>query len=310
MNTIVTPPAAQTVALQQHPLLLGFAWLAMLLLSRLPQIILKEFFAIGIPDTGLFLGTALMALVLLAFTYLWPMLQPLRGYLLVMAVTALLIGPLDSFLRNSGLWATWFGPERGWAIRFFGERLRPLIEAGVMLLVLIGMGSKCQDFFLTVGNLYAPAMGWRLPWLGNSWLWIGPLFTALLASFLFFGMAGLTNTPLATLPRVIPWLLAILLFAGMNAFGEEFLYRAAPLSQLRSVVGPDQAIWLTALWFGLGHYYGGIPSGAVGTAMAGGIALFFGKAMSETRGIVLPTLLHMLIDVAIFSFFALSAAGQ
>lgn len=309
MNTYFTPLAAPALATNQRSLLLGFAWLAMLLLSRLPQIVLKEFFAIGIPETWLFPGTALLAILLLALTFAWPVLQPLRSYLLIMALTVLLIGPLDGWLRHSSLWASWFGTEHGWATRFFGERLPLVIEAGVLMLVLFGMGIKRQEFFLMVGNLSAPAVGWQLPWLGNSWLWIGTLFSGLLAVFFFLGMVALTNTPLATLPRVIPWLPVVLLFAGMNAFGEEFLYRAAPLSQLRSVVGQDQAIWLTALWFGLGHYYGGMPSGVVGTLMAGGIALLFGKAMNETRGLLLPTLMHMVIDVVIFSFFALGAVG-
>src|SRR5690606_17035906 len=103
------------------------------------------------------------------------------------------------------------------------------------------------------------------------------------------------------------WLPAVLLFAAINAFGEEFVYRAAPLSQLWPLVGERQAIWLTAVWFGLGHYTGGIPSGAVGVLMAGGFALILGKAMVETRGLLLPTLMHMLTDVAIYIFLALAA---
>jgi hypothetical protein len=53
----------------------------------------------------------------------------------------------------------------------------------------------------------------------------------------------------------------------MNAFGEEIAYRAAPLSQLCQIVGKSQAIWMTALWFGLGHYYGGIDFGIMGAAI-------------------------------------------
>jgi membrane protease YdiL (CAAX protease family) len=103
---------------------------------------------------------------------------------------------------------------------------------------------------------------------------------------------------------------AVLLFASMNAFGEEVLYRAAPLAHLWTIVGKNQAIWLTALWFGLGHYYGGIPSGAMGTLLTGLIAVLFGKAMLETHGIVLPTLMHLLGDLVIYLFVALAAAGK
>lgn len=67
--------------------------------------------------------------------------------------------------------------------------------------------------------------------------------------------------------------------------------------------------WLTAVWFGLGHYDGGIPSGPIGVLFAGGIALLYGKAMVETRGIVLPTAMHMLTDVAIYLFLAQAAVS-
>lgn len=289
-----------------HSLLSGFAWTALLLMSRLPQIILKELFAIETSFVWTWLG---VAAALLAITYLWPTLQPLRGYLVIMAVTALVTGPFDTLLRTSSPWITWFSQARGWAISFLGERLPLVFEAILLVIVLVGMGMSRRDFFLALGNLRAPAVGLRLPRLGNPWLLVGPFWSLLLTLFFFFGTAAMTGTPLSSLPGVLPWLPVILLFAVLNAFGEEFVYRAAPLSQLGEVVGPRQAIWLTAVWFGLGHFYGGIPNGPVGALLAGGIALLYGKAMTETRGIVLPTLMHMLTDVAIYIFLALAAVG-
>ena len=53
---------------------------------------------------------------------------------------------------------------------------------------------------------------------------------------------------------MVSWLPLILLSAALNAFGEEGMFRAAPLSALLPVVGPRHALWLTAIWFGLGHY--------------------------------------------------------
>ncbi|MEZ4869440.1 MAG: CPBP family intramembrane glutamic endopeptidase [Caldilineaceae bacterium] len=286
--------------------LVGFAWVAMLLMSRLPQIVLNEFFAIETSFVWIWLGVALL---LLAATYLWSTLKPLRGYLLIMAVMALITGPLDGLLRHSARWAAWFDPQRGWAISFLGERLPLVIEAWILMVVLAGRGMPRQHFFLAVGDLRAAATGLRLPGLGRRWLLIGPCWALLLTLLFFFGTAAMTGAHLGELPRVLPWLPAILLFALMNAFGEEFVYRAAPLSQLAPVVGKNQAIWLTAVWFGLGHFYGGIPSGPIGALLAGGIALLYGKAMLETRGILLPTVMHMLTDVAIYIFLASAAMG-
>jgi len=300
MNTFTLP--AQTI---DRPWLAGFAWGAMLLMSRLPQIVLKELFTV---ETS-FAWTALgVALLLLGISYSWRALQPLRGYLLVMALVMLITGPLDGLLRNSSLWTSWFSQERGWRISFLGERLPLLIEAVLLILLLVGVGVKRQEIFLTVGKLRAPAVGLRLPGLGNRWLLVGPLLALLLTLLFFFGTAAMTGTQLGALRSVLPWLPAILLFALINAFGEEFVYRAAPLSQLWQVVGERQAVWLTAVWFGLGHYAGSDLGGAVYALMAGGVALLYGKAMVETRGIVLPTVMHMATDVAIYLFLAISSA--
>jgi membrane protease YdiL (CAAX protease family) len=100
---------------------------------------------------------------------------------------------------------------------------------------------------------------------------------------------------------------AILLFAVMNAFGEEVAFRAAPLSQLVHVVGETQAVWLTAVWFGLGHYYGGIPSGPMGAIFLSFIALLFGRAMLETRGITMPIFIHLFGDIVVYSLLAMTS---
>lgn len=97
--------------------------------------------------------------------------------------------------------------------------------------------------------------------------------------------------------------------AALNAFGEEVTYSAAPLGILLPAVGPGHALWLTSLWFGLGHYYGGIPSGPVGLVQSGLPALLLGKAMLDTRGLGWSWIIHTAIDTAIYAFLALAAAA-
>jgi membrane protease YdiL (CAAX protease family) len=111
-----------------------------------------------------------------------------------------------------------------------------------------------------------------------------------------------------TFTEVLPLLPAVLILALMNAFGEELAYRAAPLSQFWEIVGKRQAIWMTALWFGLGHYYGGISFGAMGAIYITLTAVIFGKAMLETKGLAFPLLMHMMIDVVIYIALALGSA--
>src|SRR5437763_15856073 len=57
--------------------------------------------------------------------------------------------------------------------------------------------------------------------------------------------------------ELFPWAVAT---AALNAANEEFQFRCVPLAHLRNVLPPHDGIWLTAVFFGLGHYFGE-PSG-------------------------------------------------
>lgn len=84
--------------------------------------------------------------------------------------------------------------------------------------------------------------------------------------------------------KVIPLMPAVLLFAMMNSFSEEISYRASELAVLKGVISNPQALLLTAVFFGIGHYYG-VPYGVIGVVMAGVLGWLLGKSMLETKGI-------------------------
>ena len=77
--------------------------------------------------------------------------------------------------------------------------------------------------------------------------------------------------------------------------------------RLEPVLGPQQAIWLAAGFFGLIHYFGDPPGlqGVLLTAYLGWIAA---KSMIETRSIVWAFLIHFVANVIIYFFWALVAA--
>ena len=293
MNTVPSsfPVELSRAQIERRSLLL--AWAAMLLMSRLPQIVLKEFFALDVHYGWWLLATAAL---LIAATFIWSPTRPLRGYFLIMATIALFTSLLDAPIRSSAAWQSWFAAEKGWAISFFGQRLPLVVEALAIILVLRLMGLKRRDYFLVKGNLATPVA--RLP----------ALLTLGLAALFALGLLQLMPPPPGW-SQALPWLPAILLFALMNAFGEEMVYRAAPLSQLVPVISHGHANWITAVWFGLGHFYGGFPSGPLGAAQAALVGLLFGKAMLATRGIALPVLLHMLVDTIIYIFLAMAAVA-
>jgi membrane protease YdiL (CAAX protease family) len=99
-----------------------------------------------------------------------------------------------------------------------------------------------------------------------------------------------------------------LLLATMNAFSEELTYRASLLGVLNGLIAPRQALFLTAAFFGLAHYYG-VPYGIIGVIMSTFLGWMLGKAMLETRGFFWAWFIHFCQDVAIFSFMAIGAVS-
>jgi membrane protease YdiL (CAAX protease family) len=78
---------------------------------------------------------------------------------------------------------------------------------------------------------------------------------------------------------------------------------------LQRAVGPGAGVLILAVWFGLGHYFGGVPSGLMGAVASGSLAVLFGRAMIETRGMAWPVGLHFAGDLVIFTVLALAAAA-
>jgi membrane protease YdiL (CAAX protease family) len=78
---------------------------------------------------------------------------------------------------------------------------------------------------------------------------------------------------------------------------------------LQRAIGPSAGVVILAIWFGLGHYYGGIPSGPMGAFAAGAVALLFGRAMIETHGLAWPLALHFAGDFVIYTFLAIASVA-
>ena len=283
------------------------AWIATLLLSKLPLVIARDIFGTDISwIMPAWIGTA--ALLFIA-TYIWQSLKPLRAYFSVLGIIWLMafFAPL---VNQTAIWQNLFS-GRSEMVALLGDRVFLILEAFILIAALLLMGAKRQDIFLTLGDLKAPlggqASATRRRYL--TWPVLGTVISLLLGGLFLLFLISQNPTALSNPALVLPWLLLILLNAGLNAFGEEILFRGAPLGMLLPAIGPKHALWLTSLWFGLGHYYGGIPSGPVGLIQSGLLALLMGKAMLDTRGMGWSWIIHVTIDTAIYTFLALTAVA-
>lgn len=292
----------------QRPTLVVVAWLGTLLLSRFSEIPFREFFGID-PTAWITWFWILAGAALIALTFIWPLIQPLRRYFLMLTLIWVIAALLNLLTTRNSIWLGWFGSDKPWVVNFFGQRLVVVLQALLLAAVLLVLGPRRQDFFLRMGELNAPVAGLRWPGTDRpvTWTVFGPIAALVLTTLIGIVVFMLKPLQAAALVKVIPLLPAVLLFAVMNAFGEELAYRAVPLSQVWTVVGGRQAIWMTAVWFGVGHYYGGEPSGLPGALFLTLMGGLFGKVMLETKGIAMPVFIHVWGDVLIFAGYAMAA---
>lgn len=284
------------------------AWGGTLLLSILPDVLFQE---IG-GDRPEWLYGAKLALiaVLLLLSLFWEPAKKLQNYFLVFLAIFLAERAWQA-VTDSALWQSWFPTAgTGFLFQMFSIQLGRLGVALTMILALLLIGFRRKEFFLDFGNLLAPASPMPVVGVSNetNWRSLGlrlGLYAFLTLLIIMSIFAGGSLDP-SLLPLALPALPMVLLLAAMNSFSEEFTYRASLLTPVHRLLGAGQAVWLTATFFGIGHFYG-VPSGVVGVLAAGFFGWILGRSMVETKGLFWPWFIHLCADVVIFSFMALGA---
>lgn len=277
------------------------AWVAILIASNLTPIAWRLLLHRDVPlwtlgvRIGILVGFA-------AFSNVSPTLRPLRLYLL--ALVAALLGDLAiDLITQHGSVAAWVKavPWRGPVIVHSALKILPV---AAMALTVVGLSRR--DLFLVRGDLGAPG---KIPFTNSTlpWTSLGIILILVFAVAIAVLLLPTLRTSTQLLGRVLPWLPIILLFALINSFTEEFTFRSVLLARLQPVVGGEQALWMTSVRFGLGHWFGN-PSGPLGVAGATALGLMLGKSMLETGGIFWAFAIHFILDVVIFSLLIMTAA--
>ncbi len=282
---------------------LYLAWAVVLLLT-LPQIVLGAF--IHMDTAWLIPARIILLAVLIALSFAWVVIRPLRGLFLIFLVVYAVEGWFFlTLVPSTRLYQNLFGGNSNLA--FFGERLMRIGAVGVMLLVLLAMGFKRRDFYLAVGDLNATAepSSRGIPRKPESWRKFGRNYALISVGLLLLFMVPAFQPSLSKLS--ISLVLFAALCAAMNAFAEEFLYRSALLPQVLPLFGKNASLLLIPLWFGLAHYFG-VPNGITGVIITAIGGWFFAKSMIETRGMGWAWFLHFLADFTVY--LVLLLAGQ
>ncbi|MEZ4672556.1 MAG: CPBP family intramembrane glutamic endopeptidase [Anaerolineae bacterium] len=295
MNRVISKPVSSTDTPTESRSLLNAAW-ALVLLLTIPEIILRAFLRV---DTSWMLPARIGLLGgLVALTYIWATVRPLRGFTLIFLVIYGVEGWFfGTLLPQSQFYAQLFGSDPNLA--FFGERLMRIGASVVMLLVLLAMGLKRRDFFLTVGDLNATAIPekYGVPRKPEKWPGFSIRYALIITTMLLVFMVPAMKPSLNNLS--VGLVLFAALCALLNAFAEEFLYRSALLPQVLPLFGKGASLILVASWFGMGHYFG-VPSGITGVILTTIGGWVFAKSMAETRGMVWPLFMHVVSDFVVY----------
>jgi hypothetical protein len=283
------------------------AWVVVILISTLPKIVSQE--VLGLTVTEEMQAAMSLCVIFVAFlaTMILPKLHGLRPFLALFL--ALVCAQWLVFTRISELpfYQQWLN-DPSFNVYMLAEVSLGLVVTLVIIAALFLMRKKPQDFYLVKGDAAAPAE--PIPWMGvksgERWSRFGLWLTCFisLGTLAFLVIAG--RPPLDLVVRALPFLPAVLLAAALNAFNEEVTYKASFLSVLEGPVGPRQALYMVAVYFGILHYYG-VPYGVVGVLLAGFLGWILAKSMQETRGLFWAWFIHFWQDVWIFSFMAINA---
>jgi membrane protease YdiL (CAAX protease family) len=288
------------------PLRRVIAWIAVIG-STVPEVVWKES---GHRLSFSFIAIECVLLVAAAVAVTrFPRLRGLSRFLLAIAALEFAWNFVAPALAQTN-WVRGLSDNASWGARFFIARTLTVSGAILVSLTLIGSGYARRDLFLNLGNLAAPAqpisfLGLRKP---VPWTWFGPvlllIFALALAPFLYFNVHP-SFALSGRILRFFPWMIAV---SALNAASEEYQFRNVLLAHLRNAFSSTEAALLTAVYFGLGHYYGQ-PSGFLGVLMAGFAGWIWARSLIETRGFFWAFATHMVQDVIIFAFLAMSVAN-
>ena len=282
------------------------AWVVVLT-TALFRIVAQEIFHYQVSEHLQAVVSAVIVLLGMILALLWSPLYPLRQFLGLFAVLISVEWLVYTKIDQLPFYQAWLH-NPSFNVYMLAEQSLRLLVTLTIIAILFALKRSWAAFFLVKGDTAAPVepVKWLGAEKGERWNTFGRNFAIFisLGTLAFLVIAG--RPPLDLVLKALPFLPAVLLAAALNAFNEEVTYKASFLSVLENVVGKNQALFLMAAYFGIGHYYG-VPYGIVGVLMAGFLGWFLGKSMLETRGLFWAWFIHFWQDVLIFSFLAIGS---
>ncbi len=284
-------------------LALAVAWIAILFGSALTRVIWVEGLGYKDSPTWDYVVRFLVLVVLLAMSWLWPKLRPLRGFLLALLAFNIAIDLQVTVVQLPQIAAL---PPVLYALT---DALLSIVLAVVlMVLTLIHSGLSRRDLFLAKGNMRAQS---RIPipfFSSRRWTLVGPLAFVLVLIPAVVELVLEIHPNFTLAHNILSTLPFIIVFGIVNAAQEEFTYRVVYLARLAPVVGAGQALLLTSVNFGINHWVGGHPNGLAGVVTVALLGYILGRSMLDTRGVAWAWIIHFAADVVVAVLLAMASS--
>lgn len=271
-----------------------------LVASLLPEIIFREI--IGFVPEGLYLARLIILVVAGVVSYSLKH-KKITNYLIVLSIIVS-SEILTRMIYFSNFWQSTFDMN-SFIGNFGASILLKVIGTIPVVFILIVLFKSFKAVYLVKGNLSSKSD--EIKWLGikkDSISW-GKLsiISSILISFGTILLVIVTvtgssvNLNMNNLAKYFP---IAVIFALINSLCEGIVFRSALLGSLKNTLTKSQSIYIAALIFGIGHYYGA-PSGILGVAMSGFLGWYMLRSMFETEGFVTSWIIHFMQDLVIFS---------
>ena len=281
-------------------------WTAVLVASRLPEIVCRGFDI----KAGVWIAPFYETLFLVGLAIIAAQLHKnknLAGFILATAALTFSWRIIVPSIESSLVFVS-ASDHLSWGAQFFVLRAIRIVGALCLIATLAGSGIGRRELFLYPGNWQAPVKSdivfrFRKPmsWTRFS-LTLLVIFSLLLPPYLVWALDPQVDF-IRRLWIAFPWALAT---SALNAANEEFQFRSVLLARLTSFVSVREAFLVIAVLFGISHYFGQ-PSGLGGMFLAGFAGWIWAKSMVETRGFACAFFMHFVLDMVIFCFLAMSA---
>jgi membrane protease YdiL (CAAX protease family) len=280
------------------------AWTAGLLAATgLPAIFWQEALHQGGSAVPLLVGPLASGLLLVG-SYVAPSLRRLRLFAAVLLVQSTgfaatgLVGGLPAYRA----WALAVPAALSFGVANSAKLVPVALAAGL----LAASGRTRGELYVRIGDLRAPAeVPLPLTTHRTTWPRLGIIVIVVVGAYLVVHLAVTRHPSSAAIAALLENWPVVVVAAAVNTFCEEFLFRNSLIPPLLPALGRPQAVWLTSLRFGIGHFYGN-PSGPLGVAGATIFGFVLARSMIETAGSGWAWIIHFAEDLVIFALIALT----